>query len=131
MYNTIKHNTLDYKSDVYICKRLGVQQDENLNQVEVFEKPIKYKFNIQPVSEDSEIKEFGELANSMRRVVITEKQKYLKKFKEFDKVYVDTIPDDTEKKYGVNADYRIYSIRPQNVCLVMYFIKIVKGGNYE
>lgn len=126
MFNNNGQNILNYKSTIFICKKLGVFQDENLNQIEEYGEPIKCRFNVQSVSEESEIREFGELAPSMKVALITEKNKYMNKFNEFDKVYVDTRPSDEEIKYGVNADYRIYSVRPQNSCIRIYLLKIVK-----
>lgn len=125
MYNVSRRNILNYKSNICISKKLDVVQDEYLNQEVIYGKPIKYRFNVQGISEDSEIREFGENANSMLKVLITEKTKYLNKFKEFDVAYVNTTPDG-EIKNGENADYRIYSVRNQNTCIILYFLKLVK-----
>ena len=54
-------------------------QDNNLNEYEIFSTPIKYRFNVQGISEDSEIREFGENANSMMKAVIIDKAKYIGK----------------------------------------------------
>ena len=124
MYNISKQNVFDYKSKIYIAKYLETIEDDDLNQFKVYDKPIKYIFNVQPASADSEIKEFGELANSMRVAVIP-KTKYNGKFNEFDAVYIDNSPEN-EINNGDNADYRIYSVRPQNMCIRVYFLKIVK-----
>lgn len=126
MFNNNGQNILNYKSTIFVCEKLGVKQDENLNQYVEYGKPRKCRFNVQSVSEESEIREFGELAPSMKVALITEKNKYMNKFKEFDKVYVDTRPSDEEIKYGENADYRVYSVRPQNSCIRMYLLKLVK-----
>ncbi len=124
MYNISKQNVFDYKSKIYIAKYLETIEDDDLNQFKVYDKPIKYIFNVQPASADSEIKEFGELANSMRVAVIP-KTKYNGKFNEFDAVYIDNSPEN-EINNGDKADYRIYSVRPQNMCIRVYFLKIVK-----
>lgn len=123
MYNEPIFN---YKSKIYISKRLDPIQDEDLNEIEVFDEPKKYFFNIQPVSADSETREFGQLANSMKVATIP-KRIYLGKFKEFDRVYIDTTPDN-ENEHGENADYRVYSIRPQNAIIRIYFLKLVKNS---
>lgn len=125
MYNVNRQNIHDVKSTIYISKKLGTMQDNNLNEYEIFSKPIKYRFNVQVISSDSEIREFGELANDMLVISITEKTKYLFKFMEFDKVYVNTTPDE-ELHSGDNADYRIYSIRNQNTSIRIYIRKLVK-----
>lgn len=126
MFNNNGTNIFDYNSTIYICKKLGTTQDENLNQIEIYDKPIKCRFNVQSVEEDSEIREFGEMASSMKVALVIDKNKYMNKFKEFDKTYIDTIPSNDEVRNGQNADYRIYSVRPQNTCILIYFKKITK-----
>lgn len=127
MFNLNHQPIFRYKSRVYICKRLGTIQDEDMNEIEVFDKPVRYSFNVQPAKEDSEGREFGQTINSLRVAVIP-KNKYKGKFKEYDKVYIDNEPSKDEIDYGDNADYRIYSIRPQNACIRIYFIKLVKNS---
>lgn len=125
MYNINRQNVFNYKSTLYIAKKLETTQDENLNQVENYDTPKKYRFNVQAVNEDSEIREFGELANRMKVALITEKSKYIGKFYDFDKAYLETTPEG-EIKNGANADYRIYSVRNQNTCIKIYLLKLVK-----
>ena len=125
MYNVQKRSILNYKSNIYIAKKLDVVQDEYLNKEVIYGKPIKYRFNVQGISEDSEIREFGENANSMMKAVIIDNATYIGKFKEFDTVYIDTTTDG-EVKNGENADYRIYSVRNQNTSISLYFLKLVK-----
>lgn len=126
-YNPNRQNIHDIKSKVYIASKLGVIQDEYFNQIPIYDTPEKYMFNIQNVSQDSEIREFGELSNSMKVAVIREKSKYLDKFKDFDAVYLDGVEPDGELNNGDNANYRIYSVRNQNTSILVYFIKTVKN----
>lgn len=123
MYNINKTKIMDYKSVIYISKKLDSTYDSEKNEIPQYDTPIKYIFNIQPVSADSEIREFGELANSMKKIVIN-KLIYNGKFKEFYKAYIYNNPDG-EIQNGANADYRIYSVRPQNTAIVIYFTKLV------
>ena len=114
------------KNFLYIASYIETTQDENLNQVKVYGEPQKYYFNLQPVNQDSEIREFGELSSSMKVATITQKIKYLDKFKEFDVAYLDGVKPDNEENNGDNANYRIYSVRNQNTIIKVYFIKLVK-----
>lgn len=118
----------NYKTPVYICKKLPSTQDENMNEVENYDEPNSrpYLWNVQPASADSEVREFGQLANSMK-VAVVSKRLFDKKFNEFDKAYIYTKPSNEEQEYGENADYRIYSIRPQNACIRIYFLKLVQN----
>lgn len=122
-----KEPIFNYKSKIYICKKLGTAQDASMNEIEVFDEPVKYMFNVQPVNASSEGKEFGQLVNAIRVATIP-KRKYMGKFKEYDKVYIDTVPSENEVDYGDNADYRIYSVRPQNACIKIYFLKLVRNS---
>ena len=80
------------------------------------------------MSADSEVREFGELANSMRVGVLIPRNAYLGKFNEFDLAYLDGASPNNERINGENANYRIYAIRPQNVVLKVYFLKITDIG---
>ena len=122
-----KEPVLNYKTKIYICKKTEVTQDEYLNQIETYDEPQKFMWNVQPVNASSEGREFGQLVSALR-VAVVPKRKYQGKFHEFDKVYIDTAPSDKELDYGDNADYRIYSIRPQNAVLKIYFLKLVNNS---
>lgn len=125
MYNLNRQPIHKVKSRIYIAKRTGYIQDEELNQYETFGTPVKYYFNVQTVSSDSDIREFGENANSMKCISIPEKNRYINRFNEFDRVYINTTPED-ELYNGDNADYYIYSVRNQNTSILIYIRKIVK-----
>lgn len=115
------------KSKVYIASYLRTGQDEDLNQIKIYDEPVKYMLNVQPVTETSQIRQFGELANSMR-VAIVPKSKYLGKFKEFDVAYLDDATPLGELNNGDNANYRIYSVRNQNSIIMIYFVKMVENN---
>lgn len=124
-YNPNNQSTLKFNSKLFIAKYIDTIQDENLNQKQVFDKPQKYFFNVQPVNQDSEIREFGELVNSMKVAVIPRKDKYLYKFHEFDVAYLDGQEPLGELEYGDKANYRIYAVRVQNTIIKIFFIKRV------
>jgi len=124
-YNPNNQKVLNFNTKLYIAKYKETTQDENLNQKQVYYEPQKFFFNIQPVNKSSEIREFGELVNSMKVAVITQKQKYLNKFNEFDLAYLDGVEPINELEYGDMANYRIYAVRPQNTIIKIYFLKRV------
>lgn len=124
-FDFFENDTTDYKTDCYIAKKLPVVEDEYGNQLEVYDKPEPFSFNIQPVNSSSEIQAFGERHIKMRKALVS-KSEYLNKFNEFDKVYLDGATPNGETKNGANANYRIYAINPQNVAIIIYFIKLVK-----
>ena len=123
MYNLSGDPIFRYKSTIYIAKKLPPTKDAYMNEIEVYDEPKKFFFNVQPVNAESEGREFGQIVSKMK-VAVVSKTRYVGKFKEYDKVYIDTTPEG-ESEYGENADYRIYGIRPQNACIRIYFLKLV------
>ena len=127
MYNINRTSIFkNLKSTVYISKKIGTYDDDNGNEIPIYEKANKYRFNIQPVNSASEIQEFGELAPKMKVAVITERYKYDNKFEEFDVAYLDGVNPNGEVIKGDNANYRVYAVQPQNMIIKLYFIKLVK-----
>lgn len=121
MFNTFTN----VKSKCYIGSKLESTFDDSGNEIKNYDKPIKYSFNIQPVTLSSDIQAFGENANKMKVALITNRKKYEGKFKEFDCAYLDGATPEGEKINGQNANYRIYSVQPQNVAIRVFFIKTI------
>lgn len=114
----------NYKSVCYIAKRLKPTLDEWGNQIPTYDTPIKYYFNIQPVTNTSNGTPFGELTPRLRCAVIS-KVEYDGLFHEYDLAYLEGLTPDNESFNGEKANYRIYSIQPQNAILKVYFLKII------
>ena len=127
MYNVNRTYIFKYlKSFTYISKKLGTKEDENHNEVPYYDTPIKYHWNIQTVKDESEQQEFGELAQKMKVAVIPRNEIYENKFNDFDLAYLDGATPDNEKVVGQNANYRIYTVRPQNSIIKIYFLRLTK-----
>ena len=130
MFEGAGYNTFEnVKSKCYISSKLDSNFDDEGNEIKVYDEPEAYSFNIQPVNSltasASEIQSFGENANKMKVAVITNRKKYDNKFKEFDLAYLDGATPENETVNGQNANYRIYSVQPQNVIIRVFFIKLV------
>ena len=126
MYNINRQPIHKVKRRIYIASKEDSVFDDYGNEIPKYSKPQKYMFNVQALTNSSEIREFGEIATALKRATITEKTKYLGKFKEFDKVYIYNNPSSAEVNYGDNADYRVYLVREQNTAIVLYLLKLVK-----
>ena len=124
MYNVNSQPIHKVKSKIWIAKKLREDFDEYGNQIPIYDEPQKYMFNVQTLSETSDIVEFGERVSSTKVISITEKKKYQGKFNEFDLVYVDNTPEN-EVNYGDNADYKIIGVRNQNTSIRVYISKLV------
>lgn len=118
---------LDYMSDCYVAKKLDSTYDDYGNEITNYDTPIKYYFNIQPVSNTSEASSFGELVPRLKVATIT-RSEYEGIFHEYDLVYLDDINPVDESFNGEQANYRIYSVQPQNAIIKVYFLKIISGG---
>ena len=128
MFDGTKFNTFkNVKSICYIGSKLESIFDEYGNEIKQYAKPEKYSFNIQPLSSssNSDIQAFGENADKIKIAVITDRKKYDGKFKEFDCAYLDGATPEGESVNGQNANYRVYSVQPQNVAIRVFFIKTV------
>lgn len=120
-YDTFKN----VKSVCYIGTKLDSTFDDYGNEITNYDIPQKYLFNIQPVTLSSDIQTFGENSNKMKVAVITNRAKYDNKFKEFDCAYLDGATPDGEVVNGEKANYRVYSVQPQNVAIRVFFLKTV------
>ncbi len=124
MYNVNSQPIHKVKSKIWIAKKLREDFDEYGNQIPIYDEPQKYMFNVQTLSETSDIMEFGERVSSTKVISITEKKKYQGKFNEFDLVYVDNTPEN-EVNYGDSADYKIIGVRNQNTSIRVYIQKLL------
>lgn len=122
MIETINANPSEWKKDVYIASKLDVELDEEGNEIVIYDEPIPFKFNYQPVSSDADIAEFGENSKMMKKAVIP--ISYQGRFKEFDVAYLDGATPNEEKNYGDNANYRLLPPRDGNSVIIIYFEKL-------
>lgn len=123
-YNINRYYVRKTKKIIYICSKLDSTEDEQGNEITNYGEAKPYSFTISSVKDESEIKEFGELANKMK-IATVNLFKYKDKFKEFDLAYLDGNTPKGELVNGENANYRIYATKEQNAILKIYFLKLV------
>lgn len=113
-----------YKKDLYVAKFIKEELDDYGINIKEYERPKYYgKFNIQPLSGESDVAEYGSKVSKMQRVLV-DYDKYLNEFKEGDVAYLDRVTPANEEIYGDKANYRISSVREQNRKIAIYFEKI-------
>lgn len=112
----------NWKKTIYIAKRIGANEDDYANEIVIYDKPQKYQFNVQPLSSDVDLKEFGEKASMIQKAIIPIKYKNV--FKENDVAYLDDAVPINEKVNGTNANYKLKPPRNQNMAIVIYFERI-------
>ena len=113
---------MNWNKTIYIANKQSLEYDDYGNQVILYNKPVKYDFNVQPISSDVDLLEFGEKANMIQKAVIPIHYKGC--FKENDLAYLDDVTPDGENKYGDNANYKLYPPRNQNKRIVIYFERL-------
>lgn len=112
-----------WRKPLYIASKLRVDVDEEGNEVNVYDDPVYYEFNYQPVTSEADIQEFGENVEKVEKMVIP--ISYLGSFKEFDVAYLDGATPEGEQVHGINANYRLRSPRVGNNVIVIYMDKII------
>lgn len=110
----------------YIASKLESTYDDYGNEITQYAEPQKYFFDIQPLTGSSDMQAYGEKIDNMK-VAYLPKIKYQNMFKEFDVAYLDGNEPLDESFNGDNANYRIYSVTPQNANIRVVFVKIVRG----
>lgn len=100
-----------------------------------YKEPIKYKFNYQPTSGNTDYLVYGTLINKMYTAFIDYK-KYIGKIHEGDKAYLkdndclfpsELVELDLDDNTCKHANYRIKLVQPQNFKIKVIFEKITKG----
>lgn len=129
-----------WRKTLYLCQRdIDGERNHLGDLVSGYGDPIKLKLNYQPLSAESDIREFGESSRSVQKTVIKRGEKGYGMFNEFDLVYLDGASPynkphwekaniDKERKNGDWANYRVTAIKTFNLTQHIYFIKTKKSG---
>ena len=117
---------------VWHCRRISADGSD----LELFDKPVEYTLalrhlTIQPSSGYDNVMEFGEKISKMWNCIGQPYDFWIGKIQEGDRFYVDgetpNIPEDgsePEDGWGMDANARVYSVRPQNVAVRFILEKI-------
>lgn len=133
MYNIRRNNIFKNLNKVcYISKKLEPKLDAYGNEINVYDKPKKYKFNYQPVTDEAEALVYGKTEQGVIKAFL-DYDKYIGKIDTFDLAYLYGANPANEKSNGNNANYKVITCIPQNTKILVYFSKLTKkqGGQYE
>lgn len=122
MILNIKANPKDWNKKLWIASKLDPVIDDEGNLIDVYDEPKPYEFNYQPLTSDSDLREFGEKASMTQKAIIPIEYKDI--FKEFDVAYLDGASPNGETKNGTNANYRLHPPRNQNSVIAVYFERL-------
>ena len=73
----------EWNKKIWIAKKIKTEENDYGTEIPIYDKPQEYMMNVQPLSSEADIAEFGEHAKQIQRAVI-ENKKYFGEFKEFD-----------------------------------------------
>lgn len=113
---------MDWNKNLYIAIKTNTEKDRYGNIKNNYSKPKQYCFNVQPVSSEIDLMEFGEKASMIQKAVIP--IEYEGYFKENDLAYLDGVTPDGEKTNGEQANYRLYPPRNGFKVITIYFERI-------
>lgn len=91
------------KRDVYVSHRRDTE-----SKIMTFDKPIKYQINFSPLEDEAEISVWGEHYNEILRGVLAMFE--TDNIKEFDRVFVDTLPPEQHNILCDEADFEVVSV---------------------
>lgn len=112
----------NWKKTIYIAKKIRTDIDDFANEIIVYDTPKRYEFNVQPLSSDVDLREFGEKASMVQKAVIPVKYDGL--FEVNDVAYLNGATPIGELTNGDNANYKLYPPRTQNMKIVIYFERL-------
>ena len=93
----------EWNKKIWIAKKIGTQENDYGTEIPIYDKPQEYMMNVQPLSSEADIAEFGENSKQVQRAVIKLKE-YFDKFKEFDVAYLDGVsPLDNGGEYVIDV----------------------------
>ncbi len=113
---------MTWQKKIYIASKLSTTNDDDGNEIVEYGKPKLYFFNVQPISSQVDLVEFGEKSSMIQKAVIP--IHFNGKFKENDLAYLDGVLPKKENKNGDNANYRLYPPRIQNKVIIIYFERL-------
>lgn len=112
-----------WNKTIWIASLLGTEEDEYGNEVLMYDTPVQYEMNVQPLKAVADMMEFGINATQIQKAII-ERPIYEGVFKEGDVAYLDGANPTGETKNGANANYKLYPPRNQNKCIRLTFERI-------
>lgn len=123
----------NWNKDMYIAKKNGIKQDENYNEIIIYDEPFYFgKVNYQPLTTkqlEAYIETYGETENNVVSCLIDFKDRY--KLNNYDVAYLYDATPENEIKHGANANYIIKAFKPQNTKIMVLLEEIIKEENHN
>lgn len=118
-----------FKKTIYLSKRVHPTTpvlDSNGNEVISYLTPVLYRIDYMPVTGYTEVLAYGEKVQRMYKAVVSAVE-FNNIFREGDLVYLDGVLPTGEIVNGGNANYRVTSVRTQQLIIQVYFERLQKS----
>lgn len=101
-----------YNRLVYLCQRLGPEEDGYQEGIDLFHPPVSKRLNLRSVSGEAILVSGGELAE--KTLIARMPEHMTKDFRENDRVFVHKTPSAEEEfdPAAPGGDYRVVSVLP-------------------
>lgn len=113
-------NTRNFVKEIYIATKKEIVEDDKGNLIAIYNKPVKYLMNVQPMNGGLDMESYGLKCLEMQRGMCNYEE-YFGRFKEDDVAYLDGVLPEGEISNGANANYRITSVLNQNKRIAIIF----------
>lgn len=108
--------------DIYLASFLREETDDEDNPISIYDKPISLECSLNSLNGDYDIAMYGDRVTKMCKTVL-DYEEWIDKIKEKDVVYLYGTTPDNEKVNGMDANYHVKSVLPQNLKILVYFEK--------
>lgn len=118
-----------FKKTMYLAKRVHPTTpvlDSNGNEVISYLTPVMYRIDYMPVTGYTEVLAYGEKVQRMYKAVVSAIE-FSNIFREGDLAYLDGVLPTGEIVNGGNANYRVTSVRTQQLVIQVYFERLQKS----
>lgn len=109
------------KFEIWIAPLIDTKKDSHNNTIFVYGKPFQIEgTTLNTLSGSYDIALYGDKINRVCKCM-PDMRSYFGKIKEGDKAYLYGKTPQDEKINGLNANYKVISVRPQNIKMQVYF----------
>lgn len=110
----------NFVKEIYIATKKEVVEDNKGNLIVIYNKPVKYIINVQPMNGGLDMESYGLKCLEMQRGMC-DYEEYFGEFNEDDVAYLDGVSPEEEISNGANANYRITAVLNQNKRIAIIF----------
>lgn len=112
-----------WRKSVFVAKRLSTTRNSQGDKDYLYDTPIAYVMNVQPMTAEAIVEVFGGNKKEMFRSVVVNLDYDVN---EFDKVYLEDDTPTGETFNGENAHFIVRRVSKQNIVTIYYF-ESIKG----